>query len=315
MSTENEIKNNTPELTPEQKREQEMRRLEALYGPKQPGTERETVIIEEETAPMIDTAETASTQIIIDEDEEEDLDEHMVTTGSESPATRPAAGPAPQPKEKKEYEEDCEPEVDSGLGVAALNLLLVLSPLMIPFYCTILLFEITAMNMVAFSSRITFSLISLGLCMLLPLLLFLGLKKLRLITDLQLMNRKERTIPYAIMALAIGGLALFYALAGAPVWLWAIFVGGAAAALVNMLINFKIRICSSATGLASLVAALVVMQNYTMEPAPVFWWTLGCVLLAGLVGTASIMVRRHSLLEVICGYATGFLAVILFSLI
>lgn len=305
MSTENEIQNNTPELTPEQKREQEMRRLEALYGPKQPGTERETLIIEEDTAPMTDTAETASTQIIIDE-EDEDSEESTVT---EKPA------PGVQPKEKKEEEADYEPEVDSGLGVAALNLLLVLSPLMIPFYCTILLFEITAMNMVAFSSRITFSLISLGLCMLLPLLLFLGLKKLKLITDLQLMNRKERTIPYAIMTLAIGGLALFYALVGAPVWLWAIFVGGAAAALVNMLINFKMRICSSATGLASLVAALIVMQNYTMEPGPVFWWTLGCVMLAGLVGTASIMVRRHSLLEVICGYATGFLAVILFSLI
>ena len=189
------------------------------------------------------------------------------------------------------------------------------SPLLVPTYATIFIFLLSLLIVVAPAAVIPYGLTVFGATCLLPALLILVLRKIGVIESVQLYDRNDRIVPYVIEFLAMGAMAIFFVVKGAMPWIWTIFCAGAAIALVNFAINFRMRISNHCSAMAALLAVLIVIQTYGVPPLPLRWWALGTALFCGIIGTLAILKGRHTIWEVLAGYATGFLGIILFSLI
>ena len=309
----------TEELTEEQRAEQERRRLEALYGPKpsSPASQEGDEPEKRSELSENDTDAPATADYREGEAGESERTDSMV----EASETKESGELGTSDTLEKGESAMSDPLEEKGTETITLgeevcrNLLIFVSPLLIPLYLTILIFKLSILEMVPTATKTVFTLIILGLCSLLPLLLIIGLKKAGLIKDIWLSRRKDRTIPYMIMILALGGAALFFAIKGAPAWMWLIYAGSGAAAIANMAINFRWKICNHATGTAILACAILVMQNFTYPQMNLIWWETGAVILAGITGTLCMAGRTHTLLQTVAGYCTGILGVLLFQLI
>jgi len=74
--------------------------------------------------------------------------------------------------------------------------------------------------------------------------------------------------------------------------------------IVLMLISFKWKISSHMAAIGSIAGALFALSFRTgVNPV---WAILLVVVVSGIVGTARLILHRHSLLQVVAGYFTGF---------
>jgi len=149
------------------------------------------------------------------------------------------------------------------------------------------------------------------------------LKPLGLIADLEMQDKQQRTGPYIIT-----GIFYLWAfknfMGGAVPMLFAKFVLGATIALFfAFFVNIFFKISAHATGMGALVGMLLLLSfEWKSEVLGIGSVLLSlnavlaiAVLFAGLVGTARIALNRHTVAEVLQGYAAGFVAVLLANVI
>ena len=212
----------------------------------------------------------------------------------------------PHGKNSKDHEES---DMEKGVSLFSNFLSWVLVPLLMPVYGIMLAFGLSVLELVPFGMRVNFTLIVAGINFVIPVLLVLLLKFLGVVDDVGLNGRKERLIPYMITVICIGVTAWFLAMKGAPLWLCMFFAGGAAAGIVNLLINLKWKISAHAAAIAGVVAMLIRMERETATEPVLFTWLIITVGLAGLLGSARIWLGRHTMWQVLAGYAVGFCCV------
>lgn len=188
-------------------------------------------------------------------------------------------------------------------------------PLMMPVYGIILIFSLSILKLAPFATKLTFTLIVFGINFVVPMLLVLLLKKMGYIKDVGLNGRQERLIPYIITMVCLGGTALFLHYKGAPLWVAMFYAGGAVAALINLLVNFRWKISAHAAGIAGIVAMLIQIMKEGFPVNGLTWWIVGAIIIAGMLGSARIWLGRHTLMQVLAGTAVGFLSVWTLSLI
>ena len=239
-----------------------------------------------------------------------------------APAETPAAAPRQTSgvanpithNEKETYFSDPdlqEPHEEAGRFATSLSHLLswLLVPLMMPVYGIIFLFGLSILSFASLQSRVVFTLIVAAINMLLPALVVLMLKRFGLVDDIGLNGRKERLIPYIITILCMAGTGWLLYAKGAPEWLLMFFLGGAVAGVIEVTVNCWWKISAHCAGIAGLCALLVhIMQQDYYSPAT-FWWLLVTILLSGLLGTARLWLNRHTVTQVLAGYAVGFCSV------
>lgn len=191
----------------------------------------------------------------------------------------------------------------------------ILVPLLMPVYGVLLAFNVSILHFTTFKVKLTFVLITLAFTLVLPSLLVILLKRVGVIKDLGLNSRKERLVPYIITFVSMAGTGVFMWFKGAPLWLVMFFGGGAAAGIINLIINFRWKISAHAAGIAGVVALMIriMRDGYPQEDA--FIWLLISVALAGLMGSARVWLGRHTVWQVMAGYAVGFTSVILLTAI
>lgn len=191
----------------------------------------------------------------------------------------------------------------------------VMSPLLMPVYGIVLVFMLTLYSYVPMGVKLGFTLIVAGITIVVPALMVLLLKRLGMVDDLGLNGRKERTIPYIITILCMGGTAVFLAIKGFPMWVVMFYAGGALAGLIEVIINNWWKISAHGAGVAGLVALLVRMSHTPMVNPDVLTWLIVAVACAGLTGSARLWLGRHTLGQVLAGYAVGFCSVYFLTMI
>lgn len=188
-------------------------------------------------------------------------------------------------------------------------------PMLIPVYGTLMILYLSMMSFVPASSKVVFTLAVVLFNVVIPMLFVIILKKLGYVKDLGLNNRSERPIPYIIMILCFSGTALFFHMKGAPLWMTLFYAGGALAALVNLIVNFWWKISAHAAAMAGLVALLIIINRDGLPHASIAGWLIATVILTGLLGSARVWLDRHTVGQVMAGYAVGFLSIYLLGLI
>lgn len=200
-------------------------------------------------------------------------------------------------------------EPDHAVSIAATAISWVFGPLLMPVYAIILIFGLSILYFVPTSAKVWFTLFVFGLNVLLPGVLVLALKRFGVVSDIGLNNRTERFIPYLITLLCLAGTAWLLYSKAFPDWAVKFYIGAAVATLVVMLINFRWKISAHATAVAGLVALLLRLshQPYVMPQEQT--WLIIAIAVAGLTGSARLWLNRHTLAQVLAGYAVGFCAV------
>lgn len=230
---------------------------------------------------------------------------------SDAVAAKPAAAPEVAPPEAPEDLTDTEKFITRVSNILSW----VFVPLLMPVYGIILIFTLSILSMAPFDTKLVFTLIVFGANFVVPMLAVLLLRKMGLVQDIGLNGRGERTLPYIITVLCLGGTAFFLYMKGAPLWVAMFFAGGALAALVNFLVNFRWKISAHAAGMAGIVAMLIQIMKEGSPSGDITWWIVASIILCGMLCSARVWLGRHTLMQVIAGSAVGFICVWMLSLV
>lgn len=182
----------------------------------------------------------------------------------------------------------------------------VFSPLVIPTFAMAVALWCTGMRTLPADNRLMATLAVALITGLLPFAVIAMLRRTGRVSDNAISTRGERLLPMAVAAVCYFGAWLQMRAFGAPDWLCRFFLGGMAAIVIAMAITRFWKISAHATaagGFLGMTAWCVASGLADINAMSV----LSVVtLVAGLVGTARLMLGRHDLWQVIAGLALGF---------
>ncbi len=185
----------------------------------------------------------------------------------------------------------------------------VLSPLLMPTYGALLVLWTSVLCLLPNGTRVMVLIMVLGITCVLPMILIGFLHHYGIIRDKRLENPQERTIPYAFGILCYLGAAGYLAHIHSPQWFVMFALGGALACLVVLIVNHWWKISAHATGIGGVVGLLYQIHIQGLSAFNLFWVFCITILLAGILGTSRLLLKRHTVLQVLAGFAVGFLCV------
>lgn len=249
------------------------------------------------------------------------LDEEASTTPDQQPAAEESA--AFQSAIASAEESTPRPETHDPMPIAAGDmtegerfltgvsnfLSWIFVPLMMPVYGAIIAFTLSILSFNMLSVRVLFIGLVAGINLMLPISVIIILKRVGVLSDYGVNRRSERSLPYLIGIVCLIATAVLLYFKHAPLWFVAFYVGGALTGIIELLVNLRWKISAHAAGVAGVVALLsyLVLYDFTLPSA--FGWLVASVAIAGLVGSARILLGKHSVWQVLAGYAVGFAAV------
>ncbi|RYM35896.1 hypothetical protein ERX46_02580 [Brumimicrobium glaciale] len=194
----------------------------------------------------------------------------------------------------------------------------IFSPLFTPIYglLIVLYLPVQSSSFVASESlymlhpdvKFLFLLLFLVFIVMAPGLSLVVLRLNKTITSLQMESKEERLTPIAIMTFYCIILYLFLMFqaenAMIPSIIKAMVVGGALSAFIAYFITKKSKISLHGMGMGSLFG-FVYMFSVPLEQSPLIMLT-SVLVVGGLVMTARLFLKAHSLKEVGAGYLLGF---------
>lgn len=180
------------------------------------------------------------------------------------------------------------------------------SPIVLPAYMMALAMWISPLIVLPEKTRIVSMIVVAVLTALVPTAAILALIKLGRAKDVSLSSRSERVIPYIVGIVCYIATALFLKSIGAPDWLYVFYVGAALAAAVAYFITYRWKISAHSSAVSGVASALLWMGLHGLLIAGPLYWITGSILLCGLVGTSRLILGRHTLAQVLAGYALGF---------
>ncbi len=142
------------------------------------------------------------------------------------------------------------------------------------------------------------------LTLLLPLSSVYIMMRFGKISSLFIEEKKERSWPLLITAGIY--LAALYLLSNrlVPAFIQLFLMGAVASMIVAVLINIKWKISLHMIGIGGLCGALTSLYFVTQEGNPL--WLVTAFILAGVLGTARLLLNAHTSMQILSGFALGF---------
>ena len=188
----------------------------------------------------------------------------------------------------------------------------VFTPLLVPTYAMTITLFWSILFIVAINTRLGVIAMTVSITCLLPLLAIILLYKLKVVSEPGLNKRGERWLPYLISIFVYLGFALYLYKIHSPVWLVAFPCGASLAVAISILVNLKWKISAHGTAMGGLVGLIFSLLYYQLFITPDAIYILyGAIVMAGLVGTARVILGCHTVAQVIAGTLNGFLCVVL----
>lgn len=190
----------------------------------------------------------------------------------------------------------------------------VVSLMFSPFYFSVMafvaLFLFSYLNLLPLSLKLLLTAIVYVFTVLVPHFGIFLYRKLNGWTRHQLGRRERRFVPYAMsMASNAALLCLLYNL-HMPRFTLGVIVGALAIQLVCALVNSRLKVSTHAAASGGVVGALMAFASiFTFDPTG---WLCLAALLSGMVCTARLILRQHTLGElgwgvligIVCGFAS-----------
>lgn len=142
-----------------------------------------------------------------------------------------------------------------------------------------------------------------------PLVLIGALRLFRVIRHIALRDRADRTIPYIAALLCYAVCALHFYTAHAPQWFYMFFVGAGVSIMIVGIINLRWKISAHATAAGGLTAIVVRLALTSVHIHDLTGPLTAVIIMAGLSGTARLLLGRHTPAQIWAGYLNGFVCV------
>lgn len=192
----------------------------------------------------------------------------------------------------------------------------VISMLSTPFYLPVLglifLFMFSYLSMFPVDYKLLMVLLFYLFTVLLPTYLIHVYRKYEGWTLRQLGIRERRMIPYIISILCYFVGYYLLSLLNTPNFISVIMVVAIIIEVVCVTINNWWKVSVHSAGIGG-VTGMVVAFSFILNFDPT-WWLCLLLFVAGLVGTSRMVLRQHSLSQIVCGFLvglfTGFVTVV-----
>lgn len=194
----------------------------------------------------------------------------------------------------------------------------VLSVMFTPFYLPILglmiLFIFSYLSLLPLTYKLFLLLMFYLFTVFLPTALIRFYQRYQGWTLIELGSRERRAIPYVISIFSY--LLCYYIMAAThvPHFMGSILIAALVIQVACAIINLFIKISTHTAAIGGVTGALLAFSViFSFNPV---WWLCIVLLLAGMVGTSRMILRQHSLRQVVLGYLAGvacsFVSVLLF---
>ena len=184
-----------------------------------------------------------------------------------------------------------------------------LSMLFTPFYLPIvgitLLFLFSYLNMFPWSYKIQVLLMVYVFTIMLPTLLIHVYRRYQGWNLIELGHREKRMIPYVLSIICYFTCVYVMERLHMPHFMGSIIVAALAVQIVCALINVWWKISTHTAAIGGVAGSLFAFSYY-LGFNPV-WWLCLVIIVAGMVGSSRMILRQHSLSQVVGGFAVGFI--------
>ena len=185
----------------------------------------------------------------------------------------------------------------------------IISMLFTPFYLPILglvvLFTFSYLSMFPWDYKLRVLLLTYLFTILLPTVLIHLYRRYQGWTLIELGHRERRMVPYAISILCYFTCIYIMERLHMPHFMSSIVVAALAVQMVCALINVWWKISIHTAAIGGVGGALFAFSVY-LGFNPV-WWLCVVILAAGITGSCRMILRQHSLSQVVVGFWVGFL--------
>ncbi|NLX66725.1 MAG: hypothetical protein GXZ19_08175 [Bacteroidales bacterium] len=187
----------------------------------------------------------------------------------------------------------------------------IFQPLMMPIYGVMLLFVYTYFG-VTYLQQFWLILTPVALfSFAIPAILILMLYKMGVVSDLSLKKRHERIYPYLITLISYSVMIFFYYKMRMPTWFLMIMASSVAIMVLAILITLRWKISAHMFGIGGVIGTAMSVSYFVEHSNPYFMF-MGLFIIAGLVGTSRLILKRHTLGQVIAGFLLGFVLSFIF---
>lgn len=185
----------------------------------------------------------------------------------------------------------------------------VFSPLLIPTYAIAIALWESILAIVPLTTKLHVLVTVFLITAVLPAAFIFLLLRLKKVSDMSLSNPRERPIPFIISLLCYCGLIYALYLYHSPAWLIMFGVGGIAALIISMIVNFRWKISAHGAAVGGLVAFIYLLIFKQLTFNNLIPMLYAAVLIAGLVGMSRVIRERHTTMQVLAGILNGAVCV------
>lgn len=179
-------------------------------------------------------------------------------------------------------------------------------PLLLPTYAIIVAMWLTPLTLIPEEKRLGATFMVLLLTAIAPMSYQLTVGRKKHLNFQGIILGLSRTGPCIIFIVCQIATAYYLFKVSAPAWLVMFMLAGAATTLVTYIFNFFVNISGHTSAIGYLIALLLYIgRNHYIIGYPEVW-IMATVLLAGLVGSARMELKRCTIVPLSLGYLVGF---------
>ena len=180
-----------------------------------------------------------------------------------------------------------------------------LHPLLLPTYAMLVLFGQSAYFIMMLPANFRWSMLGLvfGNTVLLPIIVIWMMRTRGMISSMQLPERRERTFPFIVTALAYFATYFMLSNLGLPPIYLLFILGGAILTVLATLINFFWKISIHMLGMGGITGGFIGLMLFRSIYSPML--LIGIILLSALVAFARLKLNTHNESQVYAGYLMG----------
>lgn len=182
----------------------------------------------------------------------------------------------------------------------------IFQPLLMPAYGVMLLFLYTYFGVTYLSQFWAIVTPVFFFSFAIPASLIYILYRVGVISDLSLKVRRERIYPYLITLVSYIAMIWFYHRLHMPKWFMMIMTSSVAIMIIAILITLKWKISAHMFGVGGLIGGAMSV-SYFVEHSNPYYMFMGLFIIAGLTGTSRLILKRHTLAQVIAGFFLGLI--------
>lgn len=187
----------------------------------------------------------------------------------------------------------------------ARTLSIIFTPFYLPLVGMIALFTLTYLNMLPASYKLVVVALTYAFTILLPSMLIHAYRKYHGWSPFHLNNREKRMVPYIISILTYLAYYNIMRWMHMPHFMSAIIVAALFVQVFCALFNVRMKISTHTAAIGGVTGSVMAFSFILSFNA--LWWLIILIIIAGMVGTARMMLRVHTLSEIVLGFITGLI--------